>query len=233
MKRTALAITSVSTLLLGAAAVNVMRCLPRPEKPQKDMVRVACIGDSITFGAGVSKTRKKDAWVYVLERKLGSAYQVINYGFIGATLQREGDLPYRKRGFLKKVKEAEPSVILLMLGTNDSKSYNWDEARFREQYEELVCELLEGTWPHRLVLLAPPKAFSKAKTAKVPYDIDDGLIRGTIRTTVFAIGEKYDLQVGDLYSLTEDHPEYFLDGVHPNKQGNKSIAEYLYGTLSF
>ena len=124
MKKATIAVCSLSAVLLGAAALNAARYLPRPERPKKDKKRIACIGDSITFGAGVPNTRKRNAWVYVLHRKLGEDYQVINFGFSGATLQREGDLPYRRLGFLQKVKKAKPDVILLMLGTNDSKPYN-------------------------------------------------------------------------------------------------------------
>ena len=233
MKKATIAVCSVSAVLLGAAALNAARYLPRPERPKKDKKRIACIGDSITFGAGVPNTRKRNAWVYVLHRKLGEDYQVINFGFSGATLQREGDLPYRRLGFLQKVKKAKPDVILLMLGTNDSKPYNWNERRYREQYEEMVQELLSYDWPHKLVLLAPPKAFPETKTGKVSYDIVNEPIRDAIRSTVSAVGEKYGLQVVDLYAFTETHPEYFGDGVHPNVPGNEAIAEHLYETISF
>ena len=65
--------------------------------------RIACIGDSITFGAGVMKTRKKDAWTCVWNRMLGHDFQVLNYGVSGATLQKEGDFPYHQVGFLKRL----------------------------------------------------------------------------------------------------------------------------------
>lgn len=233
MKKTTIAMLSVPALLLGTAAILAARYIPRPEKPQKDKTRVACIGDSITFGAGVPKTRKRDAWAYVLERELGPAYQVINYGFSGATLQREGDLPYRRLRFLEKMKRAEPAVILFMLGTNDSKPYNWDAQRYREQFEELVQELLEGAWPHKLVLLAPPKAFAESKTGKIAFDIVNETIGHEIRQSVISVGEKQRLQVVDLYAFTEDHPEYFDDGVHPNVLGNKAIAEHLHRVIQF
>ena len=42
------------------------------------------------------------------------------------------------------------------------------------------------------------------------------------------IAKEYSLQVIDLYTLTEGHPEWFADGVHPNQEGNARIAEYLF-----
>ncbi len=231
MKKRTIAVTAGFAALLGAAAINAVRCLPIPEKPKKDRIRLACIGDSITFGMGVFDTRKRDAWPAVLERRLGAAYQVINFGYSGATVQREGDHPYRKLRLLEKAKKARPSVILLMLGTNDSKPYNWDERRYREQYEELVRELRDGPWPHRLLLLVPPRAFPEKKTGVVAFDIVNGTIRDSIRPIVLSVGDRYGLEVVDLYALTETHPEYFDDGVHPNAIGNRAIAEYLYQRL--
>ena len=53
-------------------------------------ITVACIGDSITFGSGVFKTRQKDAWPSLLEHRFGKNATVLNYGIRGATLQKEG-----------------------------------------------------------------------------------------------------------------------------------------------
>ncbi|MBQ2690329.1 MAG: hypothetical protein IJG05_09675, partial [Solobacterium sp.] len=35
----------------------------------------------------------------------------------------------------------------------------------------------------------------------------------------------------NLYTLTENRPEWFWDGVHPNKEGNRAIAEEIYRIL--
>ena len=203
------------------------RLFVHPEKADLSRRRIACIGDSITYGAGVAATRKTDAWTFILQKRLGGSFQVLNYGVSGATLQREGDFPYRRIGFLKRLKKVQPELIVLMLGTNDSKPYNWDEARFAREYEELVQELKDKPWPHRLVLMTPPRAFPEEKTGVVAFDIENEPIRDVIRPLVFSLGQKYELQVIDLYALTEEHPEYFGDGVHPNGLGNRVLAEYL------
>ena len=198
-----------------------------PERADHKKRRIACIGDSITFGAGVQKTRREHAWTYVWNRALGDAFQVLNYGVSGATLQKEGDFPYLKVGFLKRLVKAEPELILLMLGTNDAKPYNWNRKRFLREYEALVKKLINAPWSHRLVLVTPPRVFPDEKTGIVGYDIEPGPIQDTVCPTVRSIGEKYSLQVIDLYALTKEHPEYFDDGVHPNIEGNKVIADYL------
>lgn len=205
----------------------IIKTLMPPERADKKRRRIACIGDSITFGAGVIRTRKTDAWTFLWGKRLGKGFQVLNYGVSGATLQREGDSPYRKVGYLKWLEKAQPELMLLMLGTNDTKPFNWDEGRYAREYEELVRELRDKPWPHRLVLMAPPKAFPEEQSGVIPFDIQNEPIHDSIRPLVFSLGEKYDLQVIDLYALTKEHPEYFGDGVHPNALGNRVIAEHL------
>ena len=210
----------------------IARLFVHPEKADPGRRRIACIGDSITFGAGVAATRKTDAWTYILQNRLGDSFQVLNYGVSGATLQREGDFPYRRIGFLKRLKKAQPELIVLMLGTNDSKPYNWNAERFGREYEALVRELIAMPWPHRLVLMTPPEAFPEEKTGVIGYDIQNEPIRDVIRPLVFSLGQSYELQVIDLYALTEEHPEYFCDGVHPNELGNRILAEQLVKELA-
>ena len=207
--------------------------LTHPEKADHTRRRIACIGDSITFGAGVFNTRKTDAWPVILEGLLGKEYQVLNYGVSGATLQKGGDFPYHKIGFLKRLKKAQPEKILLMLGTNDSKPYNWDEKRYAKEYEELIKEFSALPWKPSVILLVPPKAFPEEQTGIVGFDISDSVIAEKIRPLIPELGKRYDLPVIDLYAFTEEHPEFFVDGVHPNVPGNSAIAEYLYRKLGF
>lgn len=204
--------------------------LARPERPDQSRRRISCIGDSITFGAGVLATRKTDAWPVLLEGLLGKEYQVLNYGVSGATLQKEGDFPYRKIGFLNRLEKASPDMILLMLGTNDSKPYNWDEPRFSKEYEEFIKELLADQSRY-VVLMVPPKAFPQEQTGIVAFDISNDVIHDSIRPLILSLAERYHLPAIDLYAFTEDHPEWFDDGVHPNKAGNRAVAEYIHSML--
>ncbi len=57
---------------------------------QTDKIRVACVGDSITFGAGV-KERNKNSYPKVLAGLLGEKYDVRNFGVNGATLLKKGN----------------------------------------------------------------------------------------------------------------------------------------------
>ena len=91
--------------------------------------RIACIGDSITFGAGVNG-RKERTWEFFLGGLLGDEYQVINYGISGRTLQNEGDYPYKADKFYKISRDCGAEIYLIMLGTNDAKPYNFHFSLF-------------------------------------------------------------------------------------------------------
>ena len=41
-----------------------------------------------------------------------------------------------------------------------------------------------------------------------------------------------NIVVIDLYSLTNNHPEWFSDGIHPNEEGNKIIANEIAKIIS-
>ena len=145
-----------------------MKYLAVPKLPSitEGKKTIACIGDSITFGAGV-RGKIELTWEYHLEKLLGKEHQVLNYGISGRTLLSEGDYPYTEEKQYEHSRKSRADVYLIMLGTNDSKPYNWNEELFI-----------------------------------------------------------------DLHSFTGNHKEWFADGVHPNEEGNRKIADFIYREMS-
>lgn len=68
--------------------------------PHKDAIRVACIGNSITYGARI-KNRDRDSYPAVLSRMLGEAYWVKNFGVSARTLLNKGDHPYMNEKLIR------------------------------------------------------------------------------------------------------------------------------------
>lgn len=69
------------------------------KKAKQGQVKVACVGDSITFG---SYHLTKRNYPMVLSRLLGDGYCVNNYGYSGRTAMSNGDFPYTKK-YIKRV----------------------------------------------------------------------------------------------------------------------------------
>ncbi len=99
-------------------------------------IKVACVGDSITQGSGAQKGKSYPAQ---LQGLLGEGYQVGNFGVSGRTLLKKGDFPYWKEKKYQDALAMEPAIVVIMLGTNDTKPQNWKfEAEFDADYRELV-----------------------------------------------------------------------------------------------
>ena len=82
--------------------------------------RIACVGDSITYGATI-RDKSHDSYPAQLGTMLGRKYSVKNFGASGYTLQESCDRPYTSHKRYKKSLDFKPDVVLIMLGTNDTK----------------------------------------------------------------------------------------------------------------
>lgn len=227
-------------LTAAAYAAARVRELTQPakEKPHGDAPIIVALGDSITFGAGVVKTRTSDSWEAKLEKLLGGAYQVLNYGIGGVTLQNEGDCPYWNmtdkalQGYPEAALAWQPEIVLLMLGTNDSKPYNWNLERYEAQLDQRVKEIKSAPGVKRLILMCPPFACPANGSELVAFDILNETIRDEIVPIVKHCAVENGVECIDLYALTEGHGEYFMDGVHPNSYGNRVIAGEIHRYLT-
>lgn len=211
-------------LIAGAAVYGHYRNWhPAVPKPVKGKKHIVCIGDSITFGAGVVPFQKWRSYPAHLQGLLGEDYQVMNFGISGRTLLSTGDMPYAKEPHYAKAFQIEDVHYLIMLGTNDSKPFNWNEAGYRE---ELAALLLRCKSKGTVTVMKPPKAFPSKKTGVVPFDVQDDVLC-TIGGIIDETTREMEIPVIDLYAFTQNHPEWFPDGIHPNAEGNKQIVQYI------
>jgi len=194
-------------------------------------IKVACVGDSITEGAGIQK-QSEDGYPVVLDHLLGGGYSVLNCGRSAATMLRSGNLPYWKCNELSNVFAYNPDIIIIKLGTNDSKPINWNEELFKEDYQSMIDTFRSLPSNPDIFLCLPVPAY------QIRWGINDSTITAGVIPTVQSLAEENQLQVIDLYSALADMPELFPDGIHPNEKGAalmaESIAEVLknrYGTM--
>lgn len=205
---------------------------PLPPLPNKKMPRIACIGDSITYGAGVEKVRKQRSYPALLEGLFGGEYQILNYGLNGRTLLADGNRPYEREPFYSLARRSGAQCYIIMLGTNDTKPINWDENSYEPELELFVRSFQELPNRPRVYLMKPPCCFVVDGADEVAYEIRNELIRDQVAPAVERVAKETGAGLIDLYALTEHHPEYFDDGVHPNYQGNRVIAAYIYEQLT-
>ncbi len=206
----------------------VLKYLAVPRMPAvlPDKKHVACIGDSITFGAGV-RGKTQLTWEYALNRLLGSEYQVLNYGIRGRTLQDEGDYPYTAEKFYPASLRLCAETYLILLGTNDAKPYNWDAERYERELHAFVKGYTALENRPRVLLMTPPRCYADPKRGKVAFDIDPDVVDGPVCEAIRRQAALLGLQVIDLNTFTKGQADWFTDGVHPNAEGNRNIAAYI------
>jgi acyl-CoA thioesterase I len=193
---------------------------PKEDSAAKDGVtRVACVGDSITYGSGVNE-REKNAYPAVLDGLLGENYEVRNFGVGGATLQKRGDKPYWTEDAHNDVAAFNPHIVVIKLGTNDTKPQNWHGAKVFEVDLQAMANHFKALPEKPQVFLCTPVPVHKDN-----FGIREAVVRDEIVPTVKEVAKRMEVPVIDLYAALNDNAAQFPDGVHPNAAGAKEIAE--------
>ena len=194
-------------------------------------ILINCVGDSITYGAGVSNP-SLDGYPARLQGLLGTNYVVRNWGVSGTTLLKQGDSPYWNTSYYQLSHivygTQAPDIVLIMLGTNDSKPQNWVYGtNFVSNYLDLIATYVTNKYhPNpRILICTPPPGWSTI------YSINPGIIATNIAPLIRQIGTNQNIQVIDMRNLFAGHGEWFPDGIHPNIQGNAVMAAIVYTAL--
>ena len=196
-------------------------------EPKEGQIKVACVGDSITYGHGV-KGWHFNNYPAQLQSILGDEYHVANFGSSGACINGNGDQPYINRPIYNESLEYDADILVIMLGTNDSKPENWtDAATFIEEYRELINTYIttEKTPQIFIGLCSEAYFLEKTQTGIAEFDIQPAVVDEIVEV-IREYAESAEIEVVDVHSLTELHPEWYeKDGIHPNNDGAKAIAE--------
>jgi len=185
---------------------------------------VACVGDSITYGYGLSN-RVTDCYPAQLAGMLqsyDSEWETKNSGANGATLLRNGDQPYIRKGVYNPALASAPEVVIIMLGTNDSWPSNWvHKDDFVSDYLALIDAFAELPSNPKIFICCPPPIWGR------PWSLDDTVLKEQIIPLIGEVAELRDVGLIDLHTPLEDSSHLFPDGVHPNTEGARVIAEVV------
>ena len=191
------------------------------------MKRVACIGDSITWGFTLLNPWRQ-SYPALLQEKLGPEYEVRNFGYNDAAVRFDADTPYVSKRVYQESLKWHPDIVLLMLGTNDTKTRNWDPDVFRRDYRRIVESYQTLPSAPRIVLIAPIRIFhvlGKPILGVHPETMEEG-VRPAIREIAAGTG----LEIVDLRDLFVDS-RYCRDGVHPQRLGARLLADAIYSGI--
>ena len=221
--------------------------LKNHEAPRKGSIRVACIGNSITDGHGIEMATQR-GYPAVLQGLLGNDYDVRNFGVSSRTLLNKGDHPYMQEqawrdalAFMRSSnsKKDQPDVVVIKLGTNDSKPENWQHG---SEFEQNLMQMIDSLCPMMPVLNKKGKPTKKMVRAASPriflctpipaerpsWNISDSTITQAIIPIINKVAAREHLQVIDLHSLfVPDKDNMQRDGIHPTEKGAAQMAHII------
>ena len=190
---------------------------------QQAHIKIACVGNSITYGARIDK-REKNSYPAQLQAMLGDGFNVQNFGNSGSTLLKKGNKPYWKQAEYTKALEFKADMVFIKLGTNDSKLINRPfHNEFISDYSELIHAFKEANPNTRIVLLLPIPSFVTDSSS-----IYDPVIKKAIIPMTKEVAFKNHTEIIDLYQLFINHAELLPDKIHPNAEGATIIAKRIY-----
>lgn len=193
------------------------------------IIKVACVGNSITYGTGVANLEQK-AYPVVLQRLLGKGYQVENFGKPGATLLRRGHRPYFAQPEFRAALQFRPDIAVIHLGINDTDPRNWPNYRdeFIPDYLALI-DSLRAVNPHVRILVA---RLTPIGVDHPRFDSGTRKWREEISEAVQQVAEIARVEWIDFYAPLVPHPDWLPDAVHPDARGADVLAKVAYSGIT-
>jgi len=193
----------LSILLLGGCSDKILR--------------VACVGDSITEGAGLA-VQSKTGYPVMLDSILGPKYAVLNSGRSATTLQKRGDFPYWICKEFSNTFVYKPNIIIIKLGTNDTKPQNWHADKYEADYQAMIDTFQTISTHPKIYLCLPVPVF------KTKWGINDSTVVHGVIPIIEKLAEKNKLPMIDLYQGMSGQGADFPDSIHPNEKAAKVMA---------
>ena len=182
-----------------------------------NQVRVACVGDSIT----ISSQYPLDLWA-----DLGSGYIVGDFGVGGAAVAGSTGMGYLHLAGLEVAKGFQPDIVIIMLGTNDAYTYLTENStEFKSDYIAIIEQFQSIAKKPVIYLVEPIPIYKNSGSLS-----DDILVQRVI-PDIQQIAAQTGLKLIDAHTPLQNHPELYLDGIHPTADGSKVLADVIYAGI--
>ncbi|MFI3281374.1 MAG: GDSL-type esterase/lipase family protein [Rikenellaceae bacterium] len=209
MKRKFLLTIMISTLICASSVAQ-------------SVVKVACVGDSITFGVGVEDA-STDSYPAQLAQMLGIGYEVQAFGRSGSTLLSHGHNPFIMNEAYTNALEYGADLAVIHLGVNDTDPRNWPD--YSDEFVGDYISLIES-----FRAVNPDMRIIIAKITPITH-LHPRFSAGTfqwqepIRDAIAVVAQAANVELIDFHTPLYHFPQMIPDAVHPNEQGAKIIAE--------
>jgi len=206
-------ISCIKSSLLSAAGLFLMSALSFSQEP----IRVACVGDSITYGDKIM-FRAFRSYPAILQKISDGQFMVGNFGVNGATALGLQGRAWTQTKACQKALEFDSDIIVIMLGINDL---------FAPEYHDRYAEALRKIVMRFQSLPSSPRIFLCTLTPLAPIESQQPLnqvIRTVLNPAIRAVATETGAQIIDIHAVFPASLEFLPDGVHPSPEGANLIA---------
>ena len=196
---------------------------------QRKPIKVACVGNSITYGYGI-ENREQNSYPSVLQRLLGKGYKVENFGHSGATLLSKGHRPYIQQEECQKALAFAGDIVVIHLGINDTDPRNWPNHRndFVKDYLTLISFFKKAN-PKAHIVIARMSPLSHRHPR---FESGTRDWHAEIQQAIALVAQQTNAQLIDFHEPLYHFPQMLPDAVHPNAQGAAILAQVVYGAIT-
>lgn len=192
-------------------------------------VKVACIGDSVTYGSLI-EDRENNSYPAQLQRMLGEDYEVGNFGKPSATVLKKGHCPYMESQEFTDAMSFACDIAVIHLGLNDTDPRNWPNYgdEFTSDYLALI-DSVRASNPQARILIA----LLSPVTPKHPrYNTGTKEWHAAIQKEISAIAETAQVELIDFNSRLDSRHELLPDSVHPTAEGAGILADIVFQAIT-
>ena len=197
-------------------------------------LRVACVGNSVTYGYGLAN-RGRDAYPVRLQVMLDSAYgvnrfEVGNFGHSGSTLLRKGHRPYMNLPEFRQALDFKADWVVIHLGLNDTDPRNWPDWKeeFIPDYRALIDSFRAVNPEARILICKMTPIFDRHSR----FQSGTRDWHAQIQQAIAQVAQGAGVQLIDLFTPLHSRPDLFPDALHPNPEGALILAKTVYGALT-
>ena len=185
-------------------------------------IKVACVGDSITYGYGIKDGTK--TYPQQLGRLLGDKYEVENFGVSGTTALQKGNSPYMATLKYRQSLNFQPKIVVIKLGTNDSKAVNIAHIdEFKSDVKKLIASYEKlCSKPKNYLCLPIPSTLKGVRPLMIN---GDRIVNEIIPLLKKVAADSKSVTLIDLFSVYPAKDELLPDKIHPNAEGAGIIAD--------
>ena len=196
---------------------------------RENRIKVACIGNSITYGYGLPD-RTTQSYPAQLQKMLGESYQVENFGKSGATLLNKGHRPYMQQDEYRRAIDFGGDIVVIHLGINDTDPRDWPDYRdfFVKDYIELIDSFRAANSKVRIMIARlTPIADRHPRFLSGTRDW-----HGEIQLAIENVARYTGVQLIDIHEPLYPYPFILTDAVHPDPEGAFIMAQTVYSAIT-